>query len=172
MINPDDTTKSYDQGRYAKDDKVSRQIRSRGLCPFPFESIAALFEIIPEPPIVKVVAQAYSSILYLKPNITTFHTTLDWLQSSLSFMECREHETIYLTVPLRTWRNWEPSLPLPAHSDEAKCASNFLRYRFPCHYGMSPLPSDAVKYGQTDRIRGGEGLPRWWRRPLTRLLPP
>ena len=107
MINPDGTTESYDQGRYAKDNKGSRQIRSRGLCPFPSELIAALFEIIPEPPIVKVVAQAYSSILYLKPNITTFHTTLDWLQSSLSLMECREHETIYLKVPLRTWRNWE-----------------------------------------------------------------
>ena len=65
--------------------------------------------------------------------------------------------------------------PFPANSSKAKCASNLLHSRFTGQYRMSPFPSNDIKYGQYERIRGGGGAlarPRWCRRPPPRLLPP
>ena len=105
----------------------------------------------------EVVTQAYSNILHLKPNVTTFHATLYWLQAFLSLVEWQEQNPTYLQGPVRTWRNWDPSSPFPAHSAEAKCESNLLHSLCPGQYGMLLLPSDAVKDGQTDCVRGAGG---------------
>ena len=74
-------------------------------------------------------------------------------------MDWQDCDSSYLAGTVCARFNWKLSLPFPANSSHAKCASNLLHSEFTGQYGKSPFLSNTIENGHYEFISGGGGGP-------------
>ena len=115
-----------------------RQIRARGACFLPLELIGDLYELGARPTIAQFAPHLFASVLDLSLENPVYTNVLDWAQASFTNVVWKNHPTLsYLEVPIQTSRSWVPS-DFEVNSLDGRQASEFIRGRFPGHYG-APL---------------------------------